>query len=52
MEDKGAENEGELLHSNNFFVLALVMFLIACLASNFSVLNSLYSTSFVLTFNI
>ena len=52
MEDKRAENEGESLPSNNFFVSASVMFLVARLASNFSVLNFSYSTSFVLTFNI
>ena len=52
MEDKRAENEGESLPSNNFFVSASVMFLVARLASNFSVLNFSYNTSFVLTFNI
>ena len=52
MEDKRAENEGESLPSNNFFASASVMFLVARLASSFSVLNFSYSTSFVLTFNI
>ena len=52
MEDKRAESEGESLPSNNFFVSASVMFLVARLASNFSVRNFSYNTSFVLTFNI
>lgn len=52
MEDKRAENEGEPLPSIIFFVSASVMFLVARLASNFSVRNFSYNTSFVLTFNI
>ena len=52
MEDKRADNEGESLPSNNFFLSAFAMFLVARLASNFSVRNFSYSTSFVLTFNI
>ena len=52
MEDKRVENKYESLPSNNFFVSASVMFLVARLASNFSVLNFSYNTSFVLTFNI
>jgi len=52
MEDKRADNEGESLPSKNFCLSASVMFLVARLASNFSVRNFSYSTSFVLTFNI
>jgi hypothetical protein len=52
MEDKRAENEGESLPSNSFFAPASLMFLVARLASNFSVRNFSYNTSLVLTFNI
>lgn len=52
MEDKRFENEGEPLPSNIFFLSASVIFLVARLASNFSVRNFSYNTSFVLTFNI
>lgn len=52
IEDKRSENEGESLPSINFFLSASVMFLVARLASNFSVRNFSYNTSFVLTFNI
>ena len=52
MEDKRSKNEGESLPSNNFFLSASAMFLVARLASNFSVRNFSYNTSFVLTFNI
>lgn len=52
MEDKRAESEGESLPSKNFLLSASVMFLVARLASNFSVRNFSYKTSFVLTFNI
>ena len=52
MEDKRAENEGESLPSNNSFLSAFTMFLAAHRASNFSVRNFSYGTSFVLTFNI
>jgi hypothetical protein len=52
MEDRMAENEGESLPSNSFFVSASVMFLVARLARSFSVRNFSYNTSFVLTFNI
>ena len=52
MEDKRSGNEGGSLPSNNFFLSASVIFLVARLASNFSVRNFSYNTSFVLTFNI
>ena len=52
MEDERSENEGESLPSNNFFLSASLMFLVARLASNFSVRNFSYNTSFVLTFSI
>jgi hypothetical protein len=52
MEDRRAENEGESLPSKIFFLSASVMFFVARLASNFSVRNFSYNTSFVLTFNI
>ena len=52
MEDGRAENEDKSLPSNNLFVSTSVMFLVARLASNFSVRNFSYNTSFVLTFNI
>ena len=52
MDDKRSENEGGSLPSNNLFLSASVMFLVARLASNFSVRNFSYNTSFVLTFNI
>jgi len=52
MEDKRSGNESESLPSNSFFLSTSVMFLVARLASNFSVRNFSYNTSFVLTFNI
>lgn len=52
MEDRRSENEGGSLPSNNLFLSASVIFLVARLASNFSVRNFSYSTSFVLTFSI
>jgi hypothetical protein len=54
MEDKRSENErdDESLPSNSFFLSASAMFLVARLASNFSVRNFSYNTSLVLTFNI
>lgn len=51
MEDKRSEN-GESLPSINFFLSASAIFRVARLASNFSVRNFSYNTSFVLTFNI
>ena len=52
IEDKRSENAGESLPSINLFLSASVMFFVARLASNFSVRNFSYNTSFVLTFNI
>ena len=52
MEDKRSKNEAESLPSNNFFLSVSLIFRVALLASNFSVLNFSYNTSFVLTFNI
>lgn len=52
IEDKRSENEGESLPAINFFLSASVIFLVARLASNFSVRNFSYNTSFVLTFSI
>ena len=52
IEDKMSESAGESLPSINLFLSVSVMFLVARLASNFSVRNFSYNTSFVLTFNI